>query len=345
MKIGILTFHRACNHGAVLQCIALQRTLEEMGHEVGVIDYRQEYIEMMYSPFRFLNVSGVLRKIRRCVGKCLTKFHFNRFVRKHLPFIPMKGDKVPDGLDAYVIGSDQVWSKECTGFVDKVYFGEFDRKAGSRLIGYGISGPVELVKEIDPEWLRKRVEDFTSISFREPENAKYVSELTGRKDVATVFDPTLLQPRCFYEELADVDVPEAIVVFLFRYRITNDDYENLFKHINELANGCGCKIVDVMWKKMTPAELLSWIKNAKMVVTNSFHATAFSLIFHKPICAIFSGDNLDARYMNLLRAVGALESNGSENKYIDVKPNYNIVDEKLTQLRLNSLEFLNKSLS
>lgn len=345
MKIGILTFHRAFNHGAVLQCLALQRTLTEMGHDVGVIDYRQEYIERVYSPFRFLNVSGNLRKMRRCVGRCVAKFHFNGFVRKHLPIIPMKGDKVPDGLDAYVIGSDQVWSKVCTGFVDKVYFGEFNHKQESRLIGYGISAPVELVEEINPGWLCERVHAFDSISFREPENTRYISELTGRVDVATVLDPTLLQPRSFYEGLADVDVPESIVVMVYRYRMSDEDYDNLLKHVKVLANVYGCEVVDVMRKKMSPSEWLSWIKNAKVVITNSFHATVFSLTFHKPLCITVSGDNLDSRYLNLLKSVGTLSTINDEKTYIDLNPNYNEVDERLTHLRIHSLEFLNKNLT
>lgn len=345
MKIGILTFHRACNHGAVLQCLALQRTLTDMGHDARVIDYRQEYIERLYSPFHLLNISGIYPRFRRSVGRFLAKCYFDRFTKNHLSVIPLKNNQVPDDLDAYVIGSDQVWSRNCTWEIDKVYFGEFDCKPESRLIGYGISGPVELVKDINPDWLTERVGDFDSISFREPENARYISELTGRGDVETVLDPTLLQPRSFYQELADKNVPEAIVISLFRYRITDDDYENLMGHVNELANGYGCRVVDVMKKKMSPSEHLSWIKNSKVIVTNSFHATVFSLIFNKPITTVFSGDNLDARYLNLLKSVGAVGPKNPEPGYIDLHPDYEVVNRRLNQLRIESLKFLEKNLT
>lgn len=349
MRIGILTFHRACNHGAVLQCLALQRTLTDMGHDARVIDYRQEYIERLYSPYSIRKLPGFNRLsisyLKGIPGRIRILTRFRRFIKRHLSIIPLKSNQIPDDLDAYVIGSDQVWSKNCTGEIDKVYFGEFDRKSGSRLIGYGISGPVELVKDINPDWLTERVGDFDSISFRESENTRHISELTSREDVETVLDPTLLQSRKFYEELADKDVPETIVVLLFRFRMSEEYYHDTMRHVKNLSHQTGYRIKILSKFKGSPAMYLSWIKNAKMVVTNSFHATVFSLIFNKPITTVFSGDNLDARYLNLLKSVGAVGPKNPEPGYIDLHPDYEEVNGRLSQLRIESLKFLEKDLT
>ena len=50
MRIGIITYHRAFNYGAVLQCFALQELLKSMDHEIQVVDYRQPFIEKLYRP-------------------------------------------------------------------------------------------------------------------------------------------------------------------------------------------------------------------------------------------------------------------------------------------------------
>ena len=72
MKIGILTFHRAHNYGAVLQCYALQEVLKGMGHDVEVIDYRQKWTEEVYKPFSLtvmkVRCKGVHSTIRYIKG-------------------------------------------------------------------------------------------------------------------------------------------------------------------------------------------------------------------------------------------------------------------------------------
>ena len=152
MKLGILTFHGAHNYGAVLQCYALQEVLTKMGHDVYVIDYRQPYINEVYKIFSFQilkrkmkNLGAVADYVRYNIFRASAikkrREHFEEFTSKYLNLtLPCDAESVPVDFDAYIIGSDQVWSQVCTGGdFDDVYFGKFRRNEDSRVIGYAIS--------------------------------------------------------------------------------------------------------------------------------------------------------------------------------------------------------------
>ena len=151
MKIGIITFHFAHNHGAVLQCCALKKYLESQGHEVKVIDYRPKYHTVRYdavkNPFRYAadvckkKKPSSLKKIKvfcRSVARAI-KLNikgtdkkndelFAAFTKKHLNltecYTSLKSlKKNPPELDAYISGSDQLWNPDLLDQeFDRAYF-------------------------------------------------------------------------------------------------------------------------------------------------------------------------------------------------------------------------------
>ena len=147
MRIGILTFHRAHNYGAVLQCYALQEILKGKGHDVQVIDYHQPWIEDQYDLLSwnmFKRNTGSVSQLFKYVKGNLKKWmlapekakNFRDFREQFLNLSLPCMDVMPQGYDCYVIGSDQLWSLHCLGGEqDKMYLGGFDRPAGSRLVG------------------------------------------------------------------------------------------------------------------------------------------------------------------------------------------------------------------
>ena len=158
MKVGILTFHRADNYGAVLQCYALQQAIGSLGHEVFVIDYRQPFIEKWYTKCirtfhlkyflkldlkdKWLYLSEKLKYdlLLRFKEHPLRRKEFARFRKSFLNLTVPCGNDIPKDFDVFVIGSDMLWARECMGGkLDYVYWGEFNHANTSKIIGYAIS--------------------------------------------------------------------------------------------------------------------------------------------------------------------------------------------------------------
>ena len=127
MKIGLITFHRAINYGAVLQCYALQETLIKMGHKVEVIDYRQPMIEKAYKCIKwdwlakkiikFWKLPGYLKVIFQNIKQ---RKRFLDFIYSYLNINNSHLDSViQNGYDYYVIGSDQLFNIKITNGLDK----------------------------------------------------------------------------------------------------------------------------------------------------------------------------------------------------------------------------------
>ena len=126
MHIGIITYHRAHNYGAVLQCYALQQVLINMGHKVEVVDYVNPYIDWLYKPhkaiiyvikqllqFNFYRIKQHIESYKLAKKR---SFFFGNFVKKYLNCSSKCDEKtIPQNCDAYIIGSDQMWSLDCSG--------------------------------------------------------------------------------------------------------------------------------------------------------------------------------------------------------------------------------------
>ena len=176
MKIGILTFHRAHNYGAVLQAYALQESIRKLGHDVVIIDYRQPYNEQVYAvDFEWrLFFRNLIHLKRRKVFNYIKDKHFKlhrslifwEFRKKYLN-IEMKKDGGFPRCDRYIVGSDQVWSFHCTNGYDPILWGEFSRPNESKLYGFSISSNGDFFNYMTNEKIVSRMEVFTDISFKE----------------------------------------------------------------------------------------------------------------------------------------------------------------------------------
>lgn len=177
MNIGIITFHRAYNYGAVLQCYALQRILTIIGGQnVKVIDYINPYIEWLYKPHTgFIYVIKMLLRLRFDKIKehilsyriaCKRKFFFDEFRMNYLNCTQeYSRQAIPQDFDRYIIGSDQMWSLDCSGGIDNIYWGNFHRPRNSKLYGFSISTNGDYRKMMTREMLKNRLANFDGISF------------------------------------------------------------------------------------------------------------------------------------------------------------------------------------
>lgn len=361
MKVGILTFHRAYNYGAVLQCYALQEILIGLGHEVSVIDYKQPWIEDYYKPFslRVLNYyrHGLLEKIKyflryfkRVKTTNIRKKIFNDFIVNYLRLTKPCSQDIPFDYDVYVIGSDQLWGLQCLGGKkDKVYMGSFAHKRGAKIVGYAISTNEVSIQTLLNDGLELDVKNFSAISLREKTIIDIVDKYLDYP-IELCVDPTLLTSKSTWDSMTNNSKWEKYnYVLIYQIRHFNDSNKFIKKQADLIAKdishslGEVVEVIDI--NKLNPSvdEFVSLFKYAKCVVTSSFHATVFSLIFNTPFYSVVLNDGKDGRYVNLLTKVGAVDrllSLGEFKSYSDY--DFKEINKKLPIFRESSYAFLCK---
>ena len=378
MNIGILTFHFSDNYGAALQAYALRRWLTERGHRASFIDYRPAHIEQggrLCLPTSPARLKANLKVIYLAVSSFLHR-HFGhrgqreKFVRFREHFLGIPGNAAPadnsaslaaaQAYDLIVAGSDQIWSPSQHFGFDPNYFLAFAQSFPARKISYAASFGRDLVSAEEAAQLPGLLHHFDAISVREASGVALVERSTGQRP-ANVPDPTLLLNS--YAELTDPTPsdPDA-EPYLFCYGLRSPD--NIRQTAEFVASQLGCPILSPhnphrRWIEIgetvypDPAEWVALVKNARFVVTNSFHGTVFALLFKKPfIVAGLTGDkaSANARAIHLLRTVG-LESRfapsflAQRTDALMATPiDWAAVDLRLADLRQAGNEFLSGQL-
>lgn len=376
-KTGILTFHKSINYGSVLQAYALLRAIRKTGNSVEVIDYQQKNYDYIYGIFRkpisldnikFNVVNAYFSKVLR-----LRKKNFEEFRKKYLNLSIKKyqhGDDLESlgtVYDYLVCGSDQIWNPNARDF-DTNFFLPIPHQA--KKISYAVSingGALEKLE--NREEIKQNLLDFDEISVREILGKKRLEQfLSGEKSVSVVLDPTLLHGKEEYESICSSRLIEE--PYIFFYSVTFSEYavkaaeilsDRLGLPVYTLYTGRSSAKVVLTRKKIrfcmktnAPEDFLSLIRHADYVVTNSFHGTAFSIIFQKQFYSIGKTDedgNLiaDERICNILELLGITDRfvSGQELKILPLETciDYDAANLKRQKLAEKSMEYLTSVLS
>ena len=362
-KVGILTFHRAHNYGAVLQCYALQEVIRTLGYDVHVIDYRPEYVEQSYRPISFKRIQGetrfqlvklFLREIVLLPIRCIRSRKFANFRNKITLSKTVRDSLIPANYDIYVVGSDQIWNKSITDGIDKIFFCDFAfPKNNRKYLSYAASTEALDFQPYDKAYFENALKKLDAISVREKEVMQLLTSII-EKPIEVVLDPTLLVPTSFWEkEVATEHIAKGDYVVLYQARYS----KQLTSIAEDIAASMNCKLIEMTaWtfpitrvgnKGMlaSPEEFLSYIKNAKLVINTSFHGTAFSLIFGVPFYYIALGDGWDSRVTSILSQLNLMDRVKTLKEISNIKSNelsydFLAVTMKLEYLRKDSLSFL-----
>lgn len=351
-KIGILTFHRALSYGAMLQAYAFQNFMFELGINNEIVDYTCKYMVDHYQKnFRVTNgnpIKGLGWNLLTLKGTIKERKTRDEFVKKHLKLSKSYSAEnihsATDNYSAFISGSDQVWSPTCVGF-DPVYFLTFAKP--SQKYSYSASIATKTIPDNLKAEFTNRLKDFQSYSLREQSGAEIVKNLTG-KDAFVNVDPTLLLTKEKWDQLA-TDVLDEPYIFLF----TIHKPVKLMEYALELGKKTGLKVIYLNKLKIhkgveymdpvTADKFLGLIKNASYVCTNSFHGTAFSVIYHKNfVVETHTAKNKNIRSEEFLKQLGLAERilNPECTTDITAKSNWNYVDDKLQEEREKSKEYL-----
>lgn len=377
MKVGILTFHNAHNYGATLQAYALKTCVQQLGHEVEIINYRNKAIEDSY-PKRLRPVfkkedlnpkrwkQFLYDTIRGIYGQKQWQEQWNAFdqfisvmlLEGKTELIEEQDFKRLD-KDIYLLGSDQIWSSFLTGVPDPIYFGAFRTK--EKIVSYAASLANARVEEKEEDVFKELLKNIDVISVREEKLAEQLKKLT-RREVATTIDPTLLLEAKDYEnilasmnkEKKDKHLKQVEKKYIFAYFVVEE--QPVADCARKLAELTGLEIIELhyyhmpecsgdnQFANMGPAEFLFYIKHAKYVVTNSFHGTVFSILYQRPFYSVYKKNG---RVDNLLNFLGIPDRhvNGIEGICMENRIDYSEVHNKLQEYREKSLEFLKTNLT
>lgn len=349
MKISILTFSKESNFGANLQCYALCKTLQDMGHRVDIIDIQL--------PKVFFSWYTTLLEIPQ-------DFLFFLFRKKHLNFFSKKYKTVAelqDGQhesDLYIVGSDQVWNPDITKRLDPlVYFFSF-LSDGTHRISYAASfGTESWQSPAIKDEVKSLLHKFNAVSMREQTGVAICRD-TFNIDARLVVDPTLLHAS--YDEICGKYNPQRetneLVYFSF---VRNKEEQRVIaefskaNHLQAIALRSNRSIPGFKQRVyMSVAEWLNSIRYAKIVVTFSFHCMVFCILFHKKFVAIPAKSGRATRQEGLLEQLGLSDHfcKDSSDLYKTMEYvlhqdiDYAIIDKKIQKMREKSLLFLKEEL-
>lgn len=323
MKIGIITFHASHNYGSMLQAYALQQTVLKLGHECKIINFRTKRQRNFYKPFPIqgnkFTILKAIRYPRLAIDDIRKHRRFEKFLKEKYILTPGEYGTSSElkeaalDFDCYISGSDQIWNTSCFDF-DTAYYLDFVTKG--RRVAYAPSMgpfPERQVTEMNYPMIRQNLAEYSAITVRESRTAKLIKKITGR-DSQIVLDPTFLLSIDKWDELAG-EKPLVSGEYILLY--TPWYSKELYEAAAELARRFNLKVICTLadacrtWAKnpcfsfhtaVGPVEFVNLIKNARFVVSGSFHAVVFSILFGIPFYAREGMD--DSRTADILNITG-----------------------------------------
>lgn len=352
IKVGILTFHRAYNYGAILQAYALQKVIRRLGIRCEVIDYWNVEKKRNHALFRIdfqMGISRNLSKLIKDIYRTWKNKNFNQFMhnvsmlseRKYSTLEELREMDVHEGYNVYVVGSDQVWNIE-NNSRDEAFLLIFTDNNDKKCSYAASFGSAELDAEMQQRYADE-LEKFRVISIREEDALEKFPFL--RKDKAVVvLDPTLLLDRRDYVCISSKRIIKQKYAFI--YTIPKEN--RLSEYARKICKQNSLVLVDSK-KSMSffinskPEDFLSFFDNAEFVFTNSFHGTAFSIIMKKLFATEINvrGGGTNNRSKELLLKLDLLDRDiDSPNHNILKEINYDIVDITIDSMKEVSMNVL-----
>ena len=357
MKIAILTQPLRTNFGGILQDYALQMVLKRLGHEPVTIDYACRYTKVRWLMGRIKSlITDTKHHIQFPRYNRAGQENLNRFIHDNITMtkpINAPGLDIINSIkpDAIIVGSDQVWSPWANvpiDFLGNMYLDFIPDYKGQRIAYAASFGGGEWA--YTPEWTekcRKLAKKFDVISVREESGVKLCKEHLG-VEAKHVFDPTLLLTAAEYERLLPASQMQPD--YLFAYILDTSTEKKAF--LQKVADKYGLRLVikgandDLKWEDSIEG-WLSDIKNAAFVVTDSFHGSVFSILFHRPFLSIINNKRGADRFTSLLGKLGLLERLINETTKIEDisnEINWQAIEDRLEHEREVSMNYLKEVL-
>lgn len=362
MKIGILTLHSGANYGGTLQCLALYKILQTMGHDVEVVDFKPQFAcslvkRILYnvsSVRSFKELYSILKHKSETANQKINKelcAIFDTYRKTRISFSTACNElsisDIAMAYDVIIVGSDQVWASTVRSHLS--YMGDWTPPFRGHLYSYAACAT-----KIRYPILRKRkiirlLNKFSGISVRDEYSKKFVEQFVPQNRIRIDLDPTLLynfDNMCSSKSSQE----KYILVYVLGKEISGGN-EEAIKRIKNMMD-CDMKVIaitiydeevryaDKTIKNATPEDWMWYIKNAQFIFTDSFHGEVFSIKFKKNFYVYYVEENRSSRIKALSqmfhmenRMITSVEGIKSDFKY-------KIYMEDFEKLKESSLSYL-----
>lgn len=356
LVIKTITCHNVYNYGATLQAYALQTYLQSLGNEVEIIDYAPKYhswscwnipenstvyklasknmfIHFLYACHRWIKHKRETNLIREKKFDEFDKKYLRLTTKHYINYEQLKQD--PPKADIYIAGSDQIWNPIGGTGLDPAFYLNFG-ETGIHRISYAASFGVSILNEHQKDIIKNYLSSMDNISVRESTGLNILKSLNINRGVQ-VLDPVFLLDKATWLQFIGGTKKVVEGNYVLIYDFFQDD-PNIQKLAFEFKKMTGFNIVsvndssklpyaDVNISDASPLEFLSLINNANVVISNSFHATAFSIILNKEFYVYPV-----IRHKNQSRMIDLLNQFQLSDRYNTSKIQSNINWEKINDL-------------
>lgn len=384
IKIGIITlYYNNLNYGGSLQAYALCKIIKSEGYQVEQISYerikKNDKLEFK-RQLKFLNMNSILNRTFLNAKK-IVYYRLNKKValelkgRKELFYFFLTNqinhskiytskniNQAVNSYDIFICGSDQIWNQNGR---DPAYFLDFVPQKTPK-ISYAASIGKKTLKKKQIDYMVPKIKRLDYISVRE-EDAKDILKKNIDKKIKVVVDPTLLLTQNDWNKIAVSTTVKSPYIFV--YLLGNNKKQR--KTIKEIGKILNLKIAflpyihfnyepmdedfaDINLFDIGPEEFIGLIKNAEMVITDSFHGCVFSIIYHKKFWALkrhkdTEKENMNSRLYSLFSKLDLKERLLEDHTKLNMEKliqeiKYDQVDKKLELLRNDSLKFIKDTL-
>lgn len=374
-KVGLITYHAAHNNGSFLQAYALEKKISQInGYKCDIINFYSYEQEELYSVFKKNN------SLRNIVKNLIAILNYKNLKKRHDDFenivknsmsLSKKCYKTLEELkdveteyDIFISGSDQIWNVDAWDYNDAYFLSFVENKPK---ISYASSFGGKINSEAAMNYSNKIKEflnKYDSIGVREVKGQKYAESLVDKK-VTVVLDPTFLLNKEDYDEICANKLVEGEYIFFYSIDY-NDAALKVVKKFSQIYN---LPVIVVyagdnksykakkygfkMLKQAAPDHFISLIKNAKYVLSTSFHGTVFSIIYNKQFYTVRGTENgkinNDDRLTTILSRLGLedrqLSELSKEEDYSLKDIDFNIVNKRLIEARQDSIDYLENALN
>lgn len=347
MKVAIITLVGDFNYGNRLQNYALQEVLTALGTNVATIDTPNQCFVRNLKEHLVERVGG--KKQLKSICDMRRERNLRNFTKQYIHMVG--ADSISSDFDYFVVGSDQVWNPSFWGTDIECYSSKrylLRNVDAAKRVAYAASFGVEQLSTIWMPVFQKELSDFKAISVREASGVEIVEKTCGRQ-AEIVLDPTLVLPKEKWDQMAaDVQENDYVLTF-FLGEITQQRQE----YIEKISHEHRCRVINVTNKKekyysCRPEVFLGLIKKAKLVITDSFHATVFSIVFHTPFLSLTREQHnyckMSSRLETLLGMVNMTERFNNTNIDDPFVCMFDNVDSLIEGRRKTSILFLKNAL-
>lgn len=337
----IVTLHRAENYGAALQAYALKTYLCDSGYKTAVYDSKQ-----ISAPVN-KTLRGSIIRLAEGISRFFNKRQFKEKSEKFKAFAEENFDiNRSDSVKAYIAGSDQVWNPIV---FNPDFYLDFVPN-GSVKASYAASIGVSELPETSADKYREYLSKFDFISVRESSAKTALQKFLPEKDIRVDLDPTFLLTKQMWESLSYKGANEINGDYILLYILhIPENINSLCKWLKKELNAklvlidtsgyLGMKIMhDRVLKNVGPEDFLALIRNAKAVITTSFHGTAFSILFEKEFYSVLNL-KFPSRVQNVLNYFSIEPVSSSQNSFKRSNNDFSEIRKKLEQNRENSAEY------